>query len=201
MLDLTLAVPWRHERRDPEVYSSYCNPLIDFRHKFDRLFDGIFSDCQGPEVNGESMMRSGVSASTMPAINIEDGQKTLIVPVKVPGDDEKDLDQTRESDALIIHGEKKFEYEDKEDDRHYIERGDGAFSSSIRLPFEAKQRHVKADLEKGVLTVRPTTPARAKVTSNMLKYAATDAANRLSPKQFDQLIDPGLSFHCLQFLP
>jgi HSP20 family protein len=42
-----------------------------------------------------------------------------------------------------------------------VERRNGSFSRSLRLPFEVKNEKVEAKYDKGVLTVRVPKPAEA----------------------------------------
>ncbi|NNF79894.1 MAG: Hsp20/alpha crystallin family protein, partial [Rhizobiales bacterium] len=73
--------------------------------------------------------------------------------------DEKDLDVTLTGDVLAIKGQKKQENESKDGDRRYVERSFGSFTRSVRLPFEASDQNVEADMKNGVLTVRIPKPA------------------------------------------
>ncbi len=54
---------------------------------------------------------------------------------------------------------KKAAREEKDDERHYVERRYGSFARSLQLPIEAKDADVDASLENGVWTLRIPKPA------------------------------------------
>jgi len=56
-----------------------------------------------------------------------------MVTAEIPGVEEKDIEVTFSGDVLTVPGEKKFEREDYQDNRKYIERHFGSFTRSMRL--------------------------------------------------------------------
>ncbi len=75
------------------------------------------------------------------------------ISMEVPGVAEDDIELTVENGIVTIRGEKKTEREEKGDKWFFSERQFGAFTRSFRLPPDADEAGVKADLKDGVLTV------------------------------------------------
>ncbi|WP_347313643.1 Hsp20/alpha crystallin family protein [Defluviimonas sp. SAOS-178_SWC] len=78
--------------------------------------------------------------------------------IELPGVEEKDIDVTVDEGMVTVRGEKKEEREEKGDTWYFSERQYGSFSRSFRLPADADQSKISADLKDGVLTL---TVARA----------------------------------------
>ena len=84
---------------------------------------------------------------------------TYRIAVELPGVDEKDIDLSVDNGMLTVKGEKKTSREEKGDTWYFSEREYGSFSRAFRLPSDADEDKVKADLKDGVLTV--TVPKKA----------------------------------------
>jgi len=95
----------------------------------------------------------------MPAVDVHEDEKGLIVTAELPGVSEKDIEVNLAGDMLTIKGEKKTESEEKKGNSTYTERRYGSFARSLRLPFEVKDEQVDAKFKDGVLTVRLPKPA------------------------------------------
>jgi HSP20 family protein len=80
----------------------------------------------------------------------------------VPGIDEKDIDVRIENNTLTVHGERKFEKEEKEENYRRVERQYGSFTRTFTLPNTVDQESVHADYDKGVLKVTLAKKAEAK---------------------------------------
>ncbi len=159
MLDLKSLIPWGQKSSVPVHHGDDKEPFMHFRNEVDRLFDDFFSGFNGFGTNGPLSPRNGGSRLMTPAIDVEDGENAMVITAEVPGVDEKDLDVTLVGDMLTIHGEKKFDHEENNGQRHYVERRYGSFSRSVRLPFEAGDAEVEATFDKGVLTITIPKPA------------------------------------------
>ena len=66
---------------------------------------------------------------------------------------EDDVTLSVENGVVTLKGEKKTEREEKGETWFFSERQYGAFSRSFRLPPDADERNVRADMKEGVLTV------------------------------------------------
>lgn len=75
------------------------------------------------------------------------------ITVELPGVDENDIELTVRDGVVQVRGEKSTEHEDKGDTWFFSERQYGSFSRSFRLPPDADESKVEADLKNGVLTV------------------------------------------------
>ena len=97
---------------------------------------------------GESAM---TTASFIPAVDIYEDEKKVVLKLEVPGIEEKDLDVSVENHTLTVKGERKFEKEEKEENFHRIERRYGSFSRSFTLPSTVDTEHIQANYQAGVL--------------------------------------------------
>jgi HSP20 family protein len=93
-----------------------------------------------------------------PSVDLIKKDRELIVTVELPGIDPENVEVSLEDDILIIRGEKTDEREISEDDRYMHERTFGTFQRRIPLPDGVSADEVKADYDKGVLTVSVALP-------------------------------------------
>ena len=91
------------------------------------------------------------TASFVPAVDIYEDEKKVVLKLEVPGVDQKDLDVSVENHTLTVKGERKFESEEKEQNFHRIERRYGSFFRAFTLPSTVDVENVKADYHNGVL--------------------------------------------------
>ena len=75
------------------------------------------------------------------------------ITLELPGVDEKDINLSAHDGTVLVKGEKKTEREEKGETWFFSERQYGAFSRSFRLPPDADESKVAADLKNGVLTI------------------------------------------------
>jgi len=99
---------------------------------------------------GESAL---TTASFIPAVDIYEDEKKVVLKLEVPGVEEKDLDVSVENNVLTVKGERKFEKEEKEENFHRIERRYGSFYRSFSLPTIFDTESVAASYNAGVLKV------------------------------------------------
>ncbi len=76
------------------------------------------------------------------------------IAIELPGVAEDDIEVLIENDVLTVRGEKRSHSEEKGDTWYFSERQYGAFARSFRLPADADENAITADLKDGVLTVR-----------------------------------------------
>jgi HSP20 family protein len=91
------------------------------------------------------------TASFVPAVDIYEDSKKVVLKLEVPGIEEKDLDVRVENNTLTVKGERKFEKEEKEENFHRIERRYGSFFRSFTLPSTVDTEHIGASYTAGVL--------------------------------------------------
>ena len=91
------------------------------------------------------------AASFVPAVDIYEDAKKIVLKLEVPGIEEKDLDIRVENHTLTVKGERKFEAEEKEQNFHRIERRYGSFFRAFTLPSTVDTESVQATYNAGVL--------------------------------------------------
>jgi HSP20 family protein len=82
--------------------------------------------------------------------------------MELPGIDEKDIDVRIEGNTLAVHGDRKFEKDEKEENYRRIERQYGSFTRSFTLPSSVDPSQVSAQYDKGVLKLNLAKKAEAK---------------------------------------
>jgi HSP20 family protein len=137
----------RRSSQEPAAREAFYDPFMTFRREIDRMFDHFFDARWQPFGSG----------GLMPAVDVEETDKEVIVTAELPGVTEKDIHVDLTGDMLTIKGEKKMEQES--DNGRRKERRYGAFERSIQLPFEVKDGDVDAKFSNGVLTIRAPKPA------------------------------------------
>jgi HSP20 family protein len=133
------------------------DPFREFntlQDRMNRLFRDSFSQ-EGPE--------QALATSTFaPPVDVYEDEHNIVLKVEVPGIDEKDIDVRIENNTLTVHGERKFEKEEKEENYRRVERSYGSFTRSFTLPNTVDPEQVQADYEKGVLKIKLAKKAEAK---------------------------------------
>ena len=97
-----------------------------------------------------------------PPVDIYEDEHTIAVKMEVPGIDEKDIDVRIENNTLTVHGERKIEKEEKEENFRRVERQYGSFTRSFTLPSSVDTGQVNANYDKGVLKISLAKKAEAK---------------------------------------
>ncbi|PQO21806.1 glutamyl-tRNA amidotransferase [Rhodobacteraceae bacterium WD3A24] len=97
-----------------------------------------------------------------PASEASSGDDAYRISLELPGVSEDDIELTVEGGVVSVKGEKKTEREERSDTWYFSERQYGAFSRSFRLPDDADEDAVKADLKDGVLNITIPRKAAAK---------------------------------------
>ncbi len=96
------------------------------------------------------------TASFVPAVDVYEDEKKVVLKLEVPGIEEKDLDVSVEKNTLTVKGERKFEKEEKEENFHRIERRFGTFYRAFTLPSTVDTESVNASYNAGVLKLELT---------------------------------------------
>ncbi len=119
--------------------------------------------------------RVAPSLSTkMPVVNVAESDEEYEITAELPGIGEKDVDVSLADGVLTVRGEKKEEKEDKSKNYFLSERSYGSFQRSFRLPDDADDNKISADVTKGVLTVNiaKTAPAKKAAKERKIKIKA-----------------------------
>ncbi len=112
------------------------------------------------------------TASFVPAVDVYEDDKKVMLKLEVPGVEEKDLDVSVENNTLTVKGERKFEKEEKEENFHRIERRYGGFFRAFTLPSTVDTEHVQASYNAGVLKLELTKRPEAQPKQIKINVAA-----------------------------
>src|SRR5713226_8771513 len=132
--------------------------FVTLQNRVNRLFGNSFSTPRGPEGQDEAL----TSTAFAPPVDIYEDEHNITLKIDVPGIDEKDIDVRIEGNTLTVHGERKIEKEEKEENFRRVERQYGSFTRSFTLPSSVDPGQVSANHDKGVLTIRLAKKAEAK---------------------------------------
>jgi HSP20 family protein len=91
------------------------------------------------------------TANFVPAVDIYEDDKAVVLKLEVPGIEEEDLEVSVENQTLTVKGERKFDHEEKEESFHRIERRYGSFFRAFTLPSTVDTENVQASYNAGVL--------------------------------------------------
>jgi len=133
------------------------DPFREFSTLQDRM-NRLFRDNYG-EGRGEESLTSTVFA---PPVDVYEDEHSVTLKIEVPGIDEKDIDVRVENNTLNVHGERKFEKEEKEENFRRVERQYGSFTRSFTLPTTVDPENIHATYDKGVLKIQLAKKAEAK---------------------------------------
>src|SRR5437879_10723133 len=133
------------------------DPFREFVTLQDRM-SRLFRDPRGPEGQDESLTTTAYD----PLVDVYEDEHNITLKIEVPGIDEKDIDVRIENNTLTVHGERKFEKEEKEENYRRVERQYGSFTRTFALPNTVDHENVQADYDKGVLKVKLAKKAEAK---------------------------------------
>ena len=139
---------------------SRWEPFREFSTMQDRMnrMNRLFRETYGPEAPEEALTTTNFA----PPVDIYEDEHTITLQMEVPGIDEKDIDVRIEDTTLTVHGERRFENEEKEDNFRRVERQYGSFTRSFTLPSSVDTGQVSANYDKGVLKISLAKRAEAK---------------------------------------
>ena len=139
---------------------SRWEPFREFSTMQDRMnrMNRLFRETYSPEGPEEAL----TTTSFAPPVDIYEDEHTITLKLEVPGIDEKDIDVRIEGNTLTVHGERKIEKEEKEENFRRIERQYGSFTRSFTLPSSVDTGQVNAHYDKGLLKISLAKKAEAK---------------------------------------
>ncbi|MGB7607655.1 MAG: Hsp20/alpha crystallin family protein [Candidatus Sulfotelmatobacter sp.] len=109
------------------------------------------------------------TSSFAPAVDVYEDEHNVTLKIEVPGIDEKDIDVSLENNTLTVHGERKIEKEEKEENYRRVESQYGSFTRTFNLPPTVDSEKVSAIYDKGVLKV--TLPKKAEAKPKQIKVS------------------------------
>ncbi len=145
---MTLA-PWRGlwELRFPTL-----------KDEMDKLFEDFF---------GRTGFPSLVEGSWLPAVDVHETKKDVVVTLDVPAIDPKEVSISIADDRLTVKGERKREEETKDENCYKSERVYGMFQRVVQLPAQVLGDKAKATYKDGVLKI--TVPKSQKAVPKEIK--------------------------------
>jgi HSP20 family protein len=107
---------------------------------------------------------SGVEETT-PSVDIFEEGDELVLKAELPGMEKDDVRVNLSDNILTISGEKKREEKVERSNYFRLERSEGSFTRSFRLPLDVEAGKAKATFKKGILEMRipKTEEAKKKV--------------------------------------
>jgi len=111
---------------------------------------------------GDGREEALTTSSFAPAVDVYEDEHNVTLKIEVPGVEEKDIDVRIENNTLTVHGERKFEKEEKEENYRRVERQYGSFTRSFTLPNTVDAESVSASYDKGMLKIKLSKKAEAK---------------------------------------
>ena len=133
------------------------DPFREFSTLQDRM-NRLFRESYGPEGRDESLTTSQFA----PPVDVYEDEHNVVLKVEVPGIDEKDIDVRVENNVVTVHGERKVEKEEKEENFRRVERQYGSFTRTFTLPSTVDAERIQADYDKGILKIVLPKKAEAK---------------------------------------
>src|SRR2546422_4334990 len=121
------------------------DPFREFSTMQDRMnrMNRLFRESYSPEGPEEAL----TTTSFAPPVDIYEDEHNITLKIEVPGIDEKDIDVRIENNTLTVHGERKIEKEEKEENFRRVERQYGSFTRSFTLPSAVDSRQVRANYD------------------------------------------------------
>src|SRR5260370_1498550 len=132
-------------------------PFRELSTMKDRI-NRAFSESYTGADRDDSLTTSSFAA----AVDVYEDEHQVTLKIEVPGIDEKDIDVRVEGNTLTVHGERKIEKEEKEENYRRVERQYGSFTRSFTLPSSVDTGQVNAHYDNGVLKISLAKKAEAK---------------------------------------
>lgn len=120
--------------------------LESLQSRMNRVFSDALLRARGTE---EGLLEG----AWRPAVDIFEDEANFVVKAEVPEVDPQAIDIRVEENILTIKGERKVEREEKKENYHLMERSYGTFQRSFTLPASIEREKIKANYDKGILTV------------------------------------------------
>ena len=131
---------------------SLMSPLTS-RSDFDRLFTNMAREFFGPSSSHLSNDMDQVMQGWLPAIDMMENEKEIILHAATPGIKPQDIKLEVEGKMLILSGESREETKNTSKNYHSREIRQGSFYRQVTLPAEVDGDKAQARYEDGILKV------------------------------------------------
>src|SRR5205823_9846225 len=128
--------------------------MQDRTNRMNRLFREL--------LNSEAPEEALTTTSFAPPVDIYEDEHNITLKLEVPGIDENDIDVRIDNNTLAVHGERKIEKDEKEENFRRVERQYGSFTRTFTLPSSVDAGQITADYDKGILKIKLAKKAEAK---------------------------------------
>jgi HSP20 family protein len=125
--------------------------LNTLQSEMNRLFNSFFDEGENGGENGKG--RSQARRRWAPAVDLFEREDSLVLKADLPGLGEDDVRIELRDNVLTISGERRADFEDKQNGYYRVERSFGSFSRSLTLPEGVDADRIQASFDKGVLEV------------------------------------------------
>jgi HSP20 family protein len=125
---------------------SRLEPFREFSNMQDRMnrMSRLFRESYNPEGPEQALTTTGFA----PPVDIYEDEHNITLKLEVPGIDDKDIDVRIDNNTLTVHGERKIEKEEKEENFRRVERQYGSFTRSFTLPSSVATGQVSAHYDR-----------------------------------------------------
>ena len=115
-----------------------------------------------------------------PNVDIYENKDQIVLEAELPGMNPDDVNISIENNVLTLHGERKFEKKDDNDNFHRVERSYGSFTRSFTLPPTVAADTADATFDNGLL--RLTLAKREEAKPRRIEVKAASGAQ---PRSID----------------
>jgi HSP20 family protein len=167
---MTLLTGWESLRE-----FSAMQERMNRMNRMNRLFRESYSP-EGPE--------EALTTTTLaPPVDIYEDEHNIVLKIDVPGIDERDIDVRIQNSTLTVHGERKIEKEEKEENFRRVERQYGSFTRSFTLPSSVDPGQVSAHCDRGVLKINLAKRVEAKPTQIKVSVGGEKTVEAQAPSK------------------
>jgi HSP20 family protein len=121
-----------------------ADPFSLLRREMEQLFD---------DIGGTPSGGGGAGLVMSPRMDVVEDDKELRITAEMTGVAPDNVEVTVDDDLLTIRGTREVEQRTERKNCHLIERIQGGFQRTLRLPYPADPSQVQARFDHGVLTV------------------------------------------------
>lgn len=121
-----------------------ADPFSLLRREMEQQFDDIAGSPSGA---------GGAGLVMAPRMDVVEDDKELRVTAEMPGVSPDKVEVTVDDDLLTIRAEREVEQPTERKNYHLIERVQGGFQRTVRLPYPVDASQVQARFDDGVLTI------------------------------------------------
>ena len=126
--------------------SSIFPNISELHQALDRMFEPNWSQ-------RENWLSNVVGTHWAPSIDIKEQENQYVIRADVPGVDPKNIDVSMDKGMLTIKGQTETETKEERADYLHVERSQGSFYRSIRLPNATDSSKITAKTKNGVLEI------------------------------------------------